>query len=193
MNSVAWNNDLEKIIKYTSISGRNFTGGTLRSCLNMKTTRWHYHHFAPHYKTPSVRKLCEKLWDKWDQQKVLMLQLCFNEAINSYKKYGFNKHRRNLVIMENSIEINEISYQKPNYSGNKNYNQDLDLDLAATIRTPTTRESTLNQSASSVLDWQRFTIFVNFWMSMLPAVQIRWEWQNPPPNLSKREQEMQHR
>ena len=52
-----------------------------------------------------------------------MLQLCFNEAISSYKTYWVNEHRRNLEIMENAIEINEISYQKHNYSGNKSYNK----------------------------------------------------------------------
>ena len=52
-----------------------------------------------------------------------MLQLCFNEAINSYKKYWVNEHIRNWEIMENPIEINESSYQKPNYNGHRNYNK----------------------------------------------------------------------
>ena len=72
---------------------------------------------------PNGRKLCVNLWDEQDQQKVLMLQLCFNEAINSCKKYQVNKHRRNLEIIENSIEINKTSCQKPNFTSNKNYNK----------------------------------------------------------------------
>ena len=112
---------------------------------------------------PIGKKLCEKLWDEQDQQKVVTLQLCFNEAINSYKRYQVNEYRKNLKIMENSIEINKTSYQRLNYSGNKNYNKNYNQGYpTATKGTPITRVSTPNLSASSVSGPQRFTIYINF-------------------------------
>ena len=87
--------------------------------------------FCSSLQDPIGRKLCEKLWDKKENHKLLNLQKCFDEAIRAYKWYRVTEHRRELEVFEKSVEVNETTYHQKsnhgwqcyNYNNNQNNSQ----------------------------------------------------------------------
>ena len=67
--------------------------------------------FCSSLQDPIGKKLCKKLWDEKKSHKLVNLQKCLDEAIQACKQYRVTEHRRDLWILESTVEINETSYQ----------------------------------------------------------------------------------
>ena len=81
--------------------------------------------FCSSLQDPIGRKLCKKLWDDKKSCKLANLQKCFDRVTQAYNWYRLTEHRRDLEILESTVEINETSYQqKSNHGGQhqNNYN-----------------------------------------------------------------------
>ena len=121
-NSLAYGSSQVRTSSSTSTSTEIFTCGAQRNYLKRRPTNSPSASFCSLLQDPTGRKLCKKLWDEKESHKMSKLQKCFDEATWAYKWYRETEHRRDLEVLESTVEINEATYQQKLNCGQQHSN-----------------------------------------------------------------------